>query len=164
MKIKYTGIVLIMQIGFLGPVAAQKQNLSEGDHLTGTKRLTLTDPGELRSQMIGGMFRYFEQELESASLNREQHWNRDYFSNEEYLKSIASNRDRFKKITGIIDERKPFDGLMLMESTAQKALVAQTDNYSVYYVKWPVFEGVTGTGLWVEPHENVQSQIVGFDP
>ncbi|MFA7065913.1 MAG: hypothetical protein WC199_03935 [Dysgonamonadaceae bacterium] len=160
MKIKYIGIVLIMQFGFARSVAAQEQNLSEGDHLTGTELLSLTDPRELRSQMIGGMFRYFEQELKSTSINREKHWNRNYSSVEEYEKSVISNRERFKKITGIIDEREQFDGLILLESTAQKALVAQTANYSVYRVKWPVLEGVTGTGLWVEPHENVQAQIV----
>ena len=160
MKIKISGIVLIMLIGLVKPAATQERNLIEGNHLTGTKRLTFTDPGELRSQMIGGMFNYLEQELESTSINREQHWNRNYSSAKEYVESVTSNRERFKKITGITDKRKQFEELMLMESTVQKALVVQTDNYAVYRVKWPVLEGITGTGLWIEPHENVQAQIV----
>lgn len=149
-----------MLISFVRPIVAQKQNLTGRDHLNETKLLTLSSPDELRSQMIGGIFNYFEQELKTASINREQHWKRNYSSAEEYDESITSNREKFKKINGIIDERKQFDGLVLVENTVHKALVAQTDNYSVYRVEWPVLEGVTGTGLWIEPHKNVQAQIV----
>jgi dienelactone hydrolase len=160
MKIKTIVIVLTLLTCFGSSNPEQKQNITHDEHLSGTKLLTATEPEEFRSQMIGGMFRYFEQELQLAPEKREKHWHPNYSSNEEYLKSIVSNRDRFKKIIGLSDERKRFEGLILIESTAQKALVAQTNTYSVYHVKWPVLEGVTGTGLWVEPHENIQAQIV----
>jgi dienelactone hydrolase len=156
-----------MLIGLINPVAAQehnikiqKQSLTGEKYLNDTKPLELESIDELRSKMIGGMFRYFSKVLESGSISKKQHWNRNFSSLQAYEESIASNREKFKKITGIVDERMPFEGLMLMESTTQKALVAQTDNYSVYRVKWPVLKGVTGTGLLIEPHDNVQAQVV----
>ncbi|WP_286879918.1 hypothetical protein [Proteiniphilum sp. UBA7639] len=167
MKIQYICLILIMLIGLsdLGFLQGQntiiqEQNLTGEEYLKDTKPLELESIEVLRSEMIGGMFSYFSKVLESGSLNKNQYWNQNYSSTHEYEASIASNRERFKKITRIVDGRLPFDGLVLLESTAHKALVAQTDNYSVYRVKWPVLEGVTGTGLWIEPHKNVQAQIV----
>ncbi len=161
MKVKYTVIVLtILTCCYGKPAAAQNQISMEERHLTGTNLLPATDPEMFRSQMIEGIFAYFEHELELAPIKRERRWNRNYISEAEYIKSIASNRDRFKKITGLVDERKEVEGLILMESTLQKALVVQTDKYAVYNVKWPVLEGVTGVGLWVEPLEGVRAQVV----
>lgn len=167
MNIQYICLILIMLIGLLIPGASQGQNtiiqeqsLTGEEYLNGTKPLEVESIEELRSEMIGGMFNYFSKMLESGIVNKKQYWNRNYSSMREYEKSVASNRERFKKISGIVDERIPFEGLILMESTTRKALVAQTDKYSVYRVKWPVLEGVTGTGLLVEPHDNVQAQVV----
>lgn len=167
MKIQYICLILIMLIGLTDPgvlqgqnTIIQEQNLTGEEYLKDTRPLELESIEALRSEMIGGMFSYFSKILESGSLNKKQYWNRNYSSTREYEESVTSNRERFKKITGIVDVRIPFDGLVLLESTAQKALVAETDNYSVYRVKWPVLEGVTGTGLWVEPKENVQAQVV----
>jgi dienelactone hydrolase len=167
MKKQYICLILIMLIDLSIPGISQGQNtitqeqsLTGEEYLNGTKPLSLENIEVLRSEMIGGMFSYFSKVLESGSMNKKQFWNQNYSSTLEYEESVASNRERFKEITGIVDERMLFDGLILMESTTRKALIAETDNYSVYRVKWPVLEGVTGTGLWVEPKENVQAQVV----
>ena len=170
MKIQQICLIPFMLVSLINPVAQRRQNiiiqnkqnksLKGDEYLSSTKPLKLENIDELRSEMIGGMINYFSQVLESGSINKEQHWSRNYSSMKEYNESVASNRERFKKIVGIVDERIPFDRLILMESTTQKALVTKTDNYSVYRVKWPVLEGVTGTGLLVEPHNNVQAQVV----
>lgn len=128
----------------------------------GTKLLTEDEVKGLRPHMMEGVFTYFEQALKSSPQKREAHWQCNYSSVEGYLKSIAPNRDHFKKITGVVDDRKPVKGLTLLESTAQKALVAETELYSVYSVSWPVMEGVTGTGLWIEPHGKAKAQVVAI--
>ena len=158
MKLTFKCIIIILLLSFSGIVSSQQ--VSPDNHLSGTKLLPKTEVIGLRDQMIGGMSQYFEKELKLSPLNREIHWRRNYSSTANYLESVSSNRDRFKKITGVVDEREAIQELILNESTSQKAMVAETDAYTVYSVSWQVLEGITGTGLWIEPRTTVLAQML----
>lgn len=160
MKAAKIWIVPFLLINFLRILQGQEQKIFQDDHLAGTKLLSTTEVEKFRPQMIEGMHRYFDQALISSKESRETHWYRNYSSSAEYLKSIAPNRTRFKKIIGVVDERELVKELTLMETTANRALVAETDAYTIYSVSWPVLKGVTGAGLWVEPRTNVRAQMV----
>lgn len=160
MKVVIIWIVLTPLISFCGNLLGQEQEIFPSDHLAGTKLMSTTEVEGLRPQMIDGMHRYFDKALESSRESREIHWHRNYSSSAEYLKSITPNRARFNKITGVVDERERVEELFLMESTIQKAIVAETDAYTIYSVRWPVLKGVTGVGLWIEPRTNVRAQVV----
>jgi len=159
MKSAYRFIFTILLISF-GIISSGQSPEISSDYLPGTKLMSAVEVEGLRPQMIEGMYRHFARELESSKESRETHWRRNYSSVEEYEESVSSNRARLKKITGVVDERKAVHELILNESTTQKALVAETDAYSVYSVSWQVLEGVTGTGLWIEPHTTVRAQVV----
>lgn len=141
-------------------------NISSGqdtftqDHLSGTKLLTPADVEQIRPKMLKGISDYFEDALKASVENRESAWQRDYSSVDNYTESVSSNRLRFKKIIGVVDQREDIRELFFNESTRQGSLVAETDLYRIHSVSWPVLEGVTGTGLWIEPRSNPIAQVV----
>jgi len=151
--------ILIYLFSFGVTFSGQSQQIPS-DYLQGTKLMSKTEVDGLRTQMIDGMNTYFANELKASIESRESHWNRNYSSLEDYSKSVDPNRIRLKKITGVVDERKAVRELTLNENTNQKAIVFETDAYTVYNVSWPVLDGVTGTGLWIEPSTSAQAQVV----
>lgn len=128
--------------------------------LPGTKPLTLK--GDLAMQMVEGIDRFVMRETEASIGRRESHWNRDFSSKEAYIQSVAPNRERFRKITGIVDERVQFDAPFLEATTAQPALVATGAGYKVYTVRWPVFEGVDGEGLLLVPEGQAAANVIAI--
>ena len=134
--------------------------ISPGEPLADTDQLTMQ--GDLATQMVEGLDRYVMRKLDASVETRENLWSRDYSSPEAYVQSVAPNRQRFLKIIGAVDERKPFTALEYVSATDSPALVAQDDGYSVYAVRWPVFEGVDGEGLWLEPAKEPIAQVVAL--
>ena len=59
-----------------------------------------------------------------------------------------------------MDERVPIDALHYVSTTAQTAEVAKAEGYTVYAVRWPVFDGVEGEGLLLEPDGMPVSQVI----
>jgi len=47
-------------------------------------------------------------------------------------------------------------------ATDQPALIAQTDLYKVYTVRWPVLPGVDGEGLLLEPTGKIKACVVAI--
>jgi len=160
MKRSVFWFVLITFFSFLGSCTEPDQETFSEDHLAGTDLLSETEVEELRPRMLKGIFKYFEQALESSSQTREIYWSRNYSSSAAYVKSVEPNRIRLKKVLGVVDKREDVEELTLIEGTVLKALVAETDLYNVYSVSWPVIEGVHGVGFWLEPHTNVRAQVI----
>ena len=73
--------------------------------LPNTQPLTWDD--DLADRMMDGLHRFVEQKIEHAVANRKQFWNWDTSSPEAYEKSIVPNRERLKKLIGLIDRRVP---------------------------------------------------------
>src|SRR5438128_1156083 len=112
--------------------------------LAGTQPLAFT--GDPAAAMVAGMHKYLDRELAAAVEKRKQFWKPDVSSPEAYAKSVQPNRERLKKILGVVDQRLP-PAMELVATTDQPALVAETDRYKVYAVRWPVLPGVDGEGL-----------------
>jgi dienelactone hydrolase len=122
----------------------------------------LAREGDLAAQMVEGIDKYLMRELAASVEKRKQYWKPDYSSAEAYTKSVQPNRERLKKILGIVDERVPFTGFELVGTTEQPALVAETDAYKVLAVRWPVLRGVDGEGLLLEPKGKVVVQVIAL--
>lgn len=116
--------------------------------LPGTRPLAWE--GDLSEKMMDGAHRYIERKIDESIDARQQHWDRDLSSRAAYEESVAPNRERFRKIIGVVDEREPA-AMEWFGSKANPALVAETETYRVRQVRWPVLDGVFGEGLWVEP-------------
>ncbi len=143
MKTIHTKTVALIVAGLLPLQVAQAQPVLDA------KPLTLE--GDIASQLVAGVDRFLLRELEASIARRDRYWNRDLSSHAAYAKSIEPNRRRLAHIIGLRDERNAFEGLALVSSTAEQALVGQTDRISIRAVGWPAFGDVTATGLLLEP-------------
>ncbi len=121
--------------------------------LHGTAPLTVE--GDLAAQMVEALDGYVTDAVARSPEKREILWSRDYSSHEAYAKSVASNRQRFRKQIGCLDERLPIEELSYVATTRTPAQIVEWDDYTVSRVQWQVFDGVDGEGLLLEPTHNV---------
>jgi len=126
--------------------------------LPGTQPLVLK--GDLSAQMVEGIDKFLLREIERSTAERPKWWKRDFSSPEAYEASIAPNRERFRKLIGAIDGRLPVSELQYIETTLEPSLVAETDSYIIRAVRWPVFEGVFGEGLLLQPKGRPAARVV----
>src|SRR6266851_1408389 len=118
------------------------------DPLPGTK--PLSGDADLAAQMVAGMDRYLMRELAASIEKRAAYWHPDYSSTLAYQKSVQPNRERLKKILGVVDPRLP-QKLEYVGGPGQASLIAEAPGFKVYAVRWAVFPGVDGEGLLFEP-------------
>ncbi len=139
---------------FLGcRLSGQTQPL---DH---TARLELR--GDLAAQMVEGIHRYLDRATVSVE-SREQLWKRDYRSAERYSQSVAPNRDHLRTIIGAVDQRLPATAIRLDATTPEAPAIGSGAGYKIYSVRWPVFEGVDGEGVLLEPENRPVARIVAI--
>jgi len=93
---------------------------------------------------------------------RAQLWQRDFSSVAAYEKSVEPNRQRLRTIIGAADARQPMAALEVISNTAAQPLVAETEAFTVQAVRWPVFEGVFGEGLWLQPKAESVARMVAI--
>ena len=136
--------------------SSRAQNAS----LPGTQPLTLQ--GDLSAQMVAGIDKFLLREIDRSTGERARLWKRDFSSREAYEKSVTPNRERFRKSVGAVDARLPVVELEFVETTLEPSLVAETDSYTIRAVRWPVFEGVFGEGLLLQPKGRPLARVVAL--
>ena len=130
-----------------------------GDPLPGS--LPLTWEGDLAERMMDGAHAFVERKIAESVKTREQFWKRDLSSVAAYEKSVEGNRRRLREILGVVDQRLPVR-MERFGDDGDSPLVAETELYRVYQVRWPVLEGVSGEGLLLEPVGRREGQIVAL--
>src|SRR5579864_1237889 len=150
--LKSTGQVLLSAVLLALAVSGQTRPL---DH---TAPLELH--GDLAAQMVDGIHRYLDRATAAVGDSREQFWKRDYQSAERYNQSVAANRDRLRRIIGAVDQRLTATGIRLDAANPEAPAVGSGAGYKIYAVRWPVFEGVDGEGLLLEPDIRPVARIV----
>ena len=116
-------------------------------HLSGTAELTWE--GDLSARMVAGIDRFLMRRLEAAPAGRAVAWNRDFSSEAGYLRSVEANRERFRKIIGVVDRRSP--PRLEFLSAEGGAPLAQGGSVTVWRVRWDVLPGLKGEGLLLSP-------------
>src|SRR4051812_7779129 len=129
------------------------------DPLPNTK--PLTREGDLSAQMVAGIDAYLMRLRDETEKNRTP-LKLDTTSAEAFRKSAAPARDKLAKVLGVVDSRYTFRDLELVGTVGTPALIARTERYQVYTVRWPVFPGVDGEGLLLEPTGKVVAQVVAL--
>ncbi|MDA0834832.1 MAG: dienelactone hydrolase family protein [Planctomycetota bacterium] len=120
----------------------------------------LEETGDLSTLMRAGFEKYLLRELDESVVRRAKYWKRSFRNYEAHDASIRPNQARLRKIIGAVD---PIDDTVEFEfvgSLQQPALVAETNRYRVYSVRWRVFESVYGEGLLVKPSESPAARFV----
>jgi hypothetical protein len=69
-------------------------------------------------------------------------------------------REKLKAALGMVDERVSFAALDLMGDTSSPALLHETESCRVFRVRWPVFDGVHGEGLYVQPKGKPTARVI----
>ena len=128
--------------------------------LPGTELLIGSD--DLSEQMAAGMARYFEREAFLSPAGRAAYWRPDFTSPAAYVASVAPNRERFIRIIGAVEPRTPVRELSYVGTTAAPAQIADTRAFTVHRVRWPLFDGVPGEGLLLQPKGRVIARVVAI--
>lgn len=128
--------------------------------LTGTKPLTTS--GDLSALMVEGIDRFLVREIEQSIQRRSSQWKRDFSSHEAYGASIRPNRERFRKYIGAVDERVSPAVMEFVGRTSRGSKIAETDLFTLHAVRWPVFSGVFGEGLLLEPKRAPVARVVAI--
>jgi dienelactone hydrolase len=156
---------MVRACGYLVLLTCLPALADPGPTLPGTRPLTKAEAGAdqavLSDRMLDGLHRFVERKLDASVGARAQHWKRDASSRESYERSIRANRESFRRAIGVVDARLP----VVMERFGdddRPALVAETEAYRVYQVRWSVLEGVHGEGLLLEPRGPVRGQVVAL--
>lgn len=135
---------------FLGFATSEKAlNAEDAAPFPGTQPLTWE--GDLTSKHVEGADRFLLKQLEQSLDRRPKLWQRDLSSPEAFRKSVEPNRKELARILGVVDERIPFDAPELIATTKQPALVAESDSFKAYAVRWPVIGGIQSEGVLLEP-------------
>jgi hypothetical protein len=100
-------------------------NRAAGEPLPGTKLLTAE--GDLAAQMVAGIDTYLMRALAAAPEQRKQFWKLDYSSPEAYSRSVEPNRERLRRLLGVVDKRLPVVDLEAIATSTTPALVAEAD-------------------------------------
>lgn len=132
--------------------------VSAQSNLPGTS--PLISSSDFAIDMVEGIHKYLDAEQSKAPAKRVAFWNRNFTSAEEYERSISKNREQLKRIIGAVDPRVPFNSVKLNGTKAVAPLIGATKQYNVYVVSWPVLEGVTATGLLLDPIGSPVARVV----
>ena len=133
------------------------------DVLDGTRPLQIKRP--LDEIMVDGINAYCLDALARSVQMRDEVWARDYRSTDTYLKSVAENREEFRRLIGAIDDRVTTSNKLLefelLATLNSSSIVAKSKNVTVHAVRWQVLEGVTAEGLLLQPKE-VRAAVVAL--
>jgi dienelactone hydrolase len=108
---------------------------------------------DLASEMVAGIDRFLDHKLTQSIAQRPRWWHRDFTAPDVYTRSLEPQREDLRVMVGAVDARLPFTGLSLVATTAQNSMVAEADHFTVHRVRWPVFRGVHGEGLLLQPKQ-----------
>lgn len=137
--------------------------------LPNTQPLTWDD--DLADRMMDGLHRFVDRKIDHAVANRQQFWKRDTSSPEAYEKSITPNRERLKKLIGLVDQRvpsrmelagEPSEGLAIARGQPRRPGGIPGLSYEVLRVRWRVLDGITGEGLLLRPNMTPVAGIVAI--
>ncbi|HTK76486.1 MAG TPA: dienelactone hydrolase family protein, partial [Gemmataceae bacterium] len=117
--------------------------------------------GDPAAAMVAGLHKYLDRETAASVEKRKQFWKPDLSSAEAYAKSVEPNRERLRKILGVVDRRLPPRG-ELVATTETRTLVAEAKDYTVHAIRWQVLPGVEGEGLLLVPANKVVAGVVAI--
>ena len=123
--------------------------------LPGTKPLTVE--GDLAAKMVDGIHVFLDRKTQEMQKERDDLWDRA-----DRIQFVTQSRQRFRKIIGAVDNRVPIKALELVEITSSPAQIATGRGFKVLRVRWPVFEGVHGEGLLLQPDGPPAARIVAI--
>jgi dienelactone hydrolase len=126
--------------------------------LPGT-RLLEYEGDDLSEWVMDGAHDFVERKIAEARETRGRFWNLDTSSAAAHEESIQPNRERFKKIIGVMDERLPVR-MERFGDDLRPTLILEQDRFQIYQVRWTVLPGFSAEGLLVEPKGKAKANVI----
>lgn len=120
----------------------------------------LTREGDVAAQMIAGIHRYVDRELDAADTAAANALCAPAESAAALAERVVAKRREFARNVGVIDERAPVSALEFVCSTTDPFRVAATRDYDVHAIRWPVLDGVAGEGLLLRPKRPPVAHVI----
>ena len=120
--------------------------------------------GSIPDHLMDGAHTWIERKIAASPTERQRYWSRDTTSRKAYELSITPNRERFARSLGVVEARVAPD-MEIFGSDGRPALVAETESYRVFQVRWPVLADVsriTGEGLLLRPKDKPRGYVVAI--
>lgn len=111
----------------------------------------LTRQGDLAAQMVAGIDRYLMRRLAEAPARRASTG-----------PSASVLRERLRELIGAVDSRVAFEAPVPDADLFRSEVVARAASYTVRAIRWPVFAGVDGEGLLLEPRTPPRGRLVAL--
>jgi len=128
--------------------------------LPGTEAFTLD--GDIAARMVAGIHSDLLQRTAASVSARQKLWQRDFSSREAYEASVTPNRERFKSVIGLIDQRIPYAAPSLETRLGDSLIVGSGSGYKIQSVRWPVLDGLDAEGLLLEPSGPAAAQVIAL--
>lgn len=158
-----------------GAVAQAYDTLPAVQPLPGTQPLEWDlSPQEVSRKMLDGAHAFMDEKLETSRATRHRPWRRDFSSGRAYERSVEQNRIRLMDMIGIIQDSSespryhPLStgeisvSMEKLSTAGDREIVAETEAYQVYQVRWAVLNGVYGEGLLVQPKKAIVGNMVAI--
>jgi dienelactone hydrolase len=123
---------------------------------------TLTKSGDFAAEMVNDINAYLERKSAESPNGRAQYWHRDFSSPTAYSRSIEENRQHLARMIGAVDSPIDVKAIEFESSTAVPALVGRGKGYKIEAVRWPVWDGVYGEGLLLNPDRPPVARVVAL--
>ena len=131
-----------------------------GDPLPGTQPLTAE--GDLSVQMVDGIHRWLARARKCVDGARAEAWLEDSASsgNRDAWEAVAKERRaELSEMIGAVDARRSGE-LTVQMDPAEKSPAIPAGSFVVRKVIWPVFDGVHGEGLILQPSEPAKAAVI----
>ncbi len=146
------GVAVALMLAMGASARAEPELLSPaGPPLPGTAELTI--PGDLASNLVAGVDRFLQAQLDGSRDARDRRWRAGAAtrSGEDWQRLVRTNRTRLAEILGAVETRSAGVGLEWVGGLAQSPVVATSTWARVEAVRWAAFGEVHGEGLLVTP-------------
>ncbi len=113
----------------------------------------LTNQGDFSAQMVEGIDRWLIRETERIAANRAKFWVTDFSTTNASGAFKQSMRGRLREIIGAVDPLVQNGRLEFIGDDPGSEAFRSTGphSFAASHVRWPVFDGVFGEGLLLEP-------------
>jgi cephalosporin-C deacetylase-like acetyl esterase len=133
---------------------------SAQDPLPGTGRLDTATGDERSRAMVAGIDRLAMQLIGDAAKERQARWKSNLADVAKQDGFLESMRSRLRSAVGLVDETVPNPGLQRLSADPENKPLAETKDWAAWYVRWPVFDGVDGTGVLLQPKGTVRACVI----
>lgn len=107
----------------------------------------LTTKDDMSVRMMEGIDQYLDRLLASSSQLQDRN-------------AVPADRNRFRQIIGLIDSLDSPGEMSYISTPSISSIIAENEHFIVHAVRWPVFGGIYGEGLLLQPKGIVKCRVM----